>query len=185
MSLTMRPTGVILGCIVAALSSGCSLYTNAARNLCNEPCLAWEECRFQHQARSLAREAWSHYRECDRASRDFRDGYIDGYADYLSEGRITDPPPAPPKHYLKRTYQTPESLRAIEDWFAGFHAGATDAHASGQRGRMVVPVIFPIKGDDETMPAATPGAKPDELPAPQELPKRPEATAAARLRAPK
>src|SRR5437660_646979 len=125
----MPRSSTLIGLLAAALAPGCTLVANGARNLCNEPTLAFEECRFKHKANSLARDAWSRRPERDSASADFRYGYLDGYADYLQAGRTTDPPPAPPKRYLEITYQTPETLRAIEDYFAGFHAGAVDAQA--------------------------------------------------------
>src|SRR5262245_49728672 len=114
---TMRRSGVLIGLLAAALAPGCMLIANGARNLCNEPALAFEECRFKAKARGLARESWSRRPECDTASIDFRYGYIDGYADYLQAGRTIDPPPAPPKRYLEVTYHTPETLRAVEDYF--------------------------------------------------------------------
>src|SRR5205823_5169602 len=58
-SATMRRSAAIIGLLTAALGSGCSLFTNGARNLCNEPSLAWEEFRFGRRARLLARESWA------------------------------------------------------------------------------------------------------------------------------
>jgi hypothetical protein len=171
----MRRSGPFIGLLAAALAPGCTLFVNGARNICNEPALAVEEYRFKCRSHALGRESWDRWPERDSASIDFRYGYIDGYADYLQAGRTTDPRPAPPKRYLDVTYQTPETLRAIEDYFAGFHAGAVDAQASGDRQRMVIPVIFPLPADHtilpatEVMPLATPAAEP--LPPPREIPK--------------
>jgi hypothetical protein len=165
---------MLIGLLAAALAPGCTLIANGARNICNEPALAVEECRFKYRARSLGREAWDRRPDCASASADFREGYIDGYADYLQAGRTTDPRPAPPKRYLEVTYQTPATLRAIEDYFAGFHAGAVDAQVSGDRQRMVVPVIFPLPADHTILPATEvgPPVTPTEpLPPPRELPK--------------
>src|SRR5262249_22692176 len=134
----MCRSGTLIGLLAVALAPGCMLIANGARHLCNEPMLAVEEIRFKFKAHSLARESWGRRPDCDSASGDFRYGYIDGYADYLQAGRTTDPRPAPPKRYLEVTYHTPESLRAIEEYYAGFHAGAIDAQASGDRQRMVV-----------------------------------------------
>src|SRR5262245_55607372 len=168
----MRRSGILIGLLAVTLAPGCMLIANGARNLCNEPMLAVEEFRFKYRANSLARESWSRRPDAESASADFRYGYIDGYADYLQAGRTTDPRPAPPKRYLEVTYQTPEALRAIEDYFAGFHAGAVDAQASGDRQRMVVPVIFPIREDSSThSPAmlAPPSPTAEPLPPPREL----------------
>jgi hypothetical protein len=169
----MRRCRTLIGLLAAAVAPGCTLIANGARNLCNEPALAIEECRFKYKARSLAREAWGKHTDYESASADFRDGYVDGYADYLGAGRTTDPPPPPPKRYMEQTYQTPESLRAVEDYFAGFHAGAVDAQSSGQRGLMVVPVVFPLPADSWSMPATivSPAAPVEPLPPPREIPK--------------
>lgn len=179
---TMQRISALVGLAVTALSSGCTMYLTGASNLWNEPKYAFEDFQHARKARSLAKASWERRSGRVRASEDFARGYIDGYADYLIAGRTTDPRPTPPKRYLKFTVHTPESMLAIEDYYAGFHAGAIDAEASGLRQRMVVPVVVPIPCETATgwssrqaMEAKSPA---EPLPAPrelepQELPSRP------------
>jgi hypothetical protein len=103
----MRLLGAI-ACFTLAGGSGCSLVAYTTHNLVNEPRLAWQEHRFRAEARTLAREAWARQESLrPGATRDFRDGYLDGYVDYLVGGRTTDPHPVPPEKYEKVVYQTP------------------------------------------------------------------------------
>lgn len=140
---------------VIALGSGCTLYGNAIRNFINEPCLAWEERAHRKRARSMARDAWAVHPQCFSASDDYADGFVDGYADHLEAGGPTEPEPAPPSRYQKTVVHTPATLRAGEDYFAGFHAGALAAHASGQRRLMVVPVAMPARSTESPVITAT------------------------------
>jgi hypothetical protein len=69
----------------------------------------------------------------------FARGFKDGYADYLYAGGTGDPPVAPPWRYRKVTYETPQGVQAVEDWFAGFRQGAYAAYTTGYRQFVVVP----------------------------------------------
>lgn len=178
----MQRMCALVGLAAATLSSGCTMYLTGASNLWNEPKYAFEDFQHARKARSLAKAAWDRRSRRVSASEDFARGYIDGYSDYLIAGRTTDPRPTPPKRYLKTTVHTPESLSAIEEYYAGFHAGAIDAEASGLRQLMVVPVVVPMpcatdpswssRQGVEPRPAAEPLPPPREL-EPQELPSRP------------
>lgn len=140
----MRPLILIA---LVAFGTGCSLYRNALRNAINEPTLTWEEHRYQHKARRMASEAWPRFRACQpgaKFSRDFESGYLDGYADYLEAGGAGEPPPFPPRRYMKTRYQTPSGMRAVADYFSGFQQGAQDAIASGQRIEFLLPVAVPV-----------------------------------------
>ncbi len=178
----MQRIGALVSLAAATLSSGCNLYLTGAYNLLNEPKYAFQDYQYARKARSLAKASWQRRRARLEASEHFAQGYIDGYADYLVAGRTTDPRPTPPKRYLKTTCYTPESLLAVEEYYAGFHAGAIDAEASGLRQRMVVPVVLPIPNNAEptwssrSAPASASSAEPLPPPrtlAPQELPSRP------------
>lgn len=72
-------------------------------------------------------------------SADYERGYKDGFTDYLDFGGCGEPPPVPPRRYWKNAYQTPEGHQAIQDWFAGFRNGVSDAEASGWRHFATVP----------------------------------------------
>jgi len=141
---TMQRICAFIGLAAATLSSGCNLYLTGAYNILNEPKYALQERRFVRKARALAKESWERRQRRVSASDSFAEGYIDGYADFLIAGHTTDPRPTPPKDYLKTSFFTPTQLSKIEDYFAGFSAGAIDAEASGLRHRMVIPVVAPI-----------------------------------------
>lgn len=123
--------------------------------------------------RLLAREALEHF-EGEHAgvpySRDFRCGFKDGYADYLFAGGTGNPPPVPPRCYWNACYQTPEGHQAIEDWFAGFQAGAAAAKASGKRELVTVPASTALPPSDPP-PQLPPPPPPPSLPvSPQTTP---------------
>ena len=150
--LTLLPAG-----------AGCALMASGAYNAINEPRLALSERRFEHTCRRLAEQAWSSRADISSASGDFHDGYLDGYADYLRGGRTVAPPPVPPDRYARIAYHTPESLRAVNEYTAGFQQGAADAVASGDRQRVAVPVALPC--------CDQPSSHGEQLPAPPQGPK--------------
>jgi hypothetical protein len=95
------------------------------------------------RAEKQAKAAWAHYQEqCPGVPRssDFGAGFESGYADYLYAGGTGNPPPVPPRCYWKSKYETPKGHCAIEDWFAGFREGATDARLSGARQYVTLPL---------------------------------------------
>jgi hypothetical protein len=73
------------------------------------------------------------------SSKDYAEGFKDGFIDYLQFGGSGQPPYAPPKRYWGPNYRTPEGYRAIEDWFAGFRHGVTAAKESGYRPWVTLP----------------------------------------------
>jgi len=88
-------------------------------------------------------------------SRDYAQGFEEGYADYLFAGGIGAPPPLPPRRYWRASYQTPEGRQATTDWFAGFHHGAQEAQQSGYRQLIIVPASVP--------PPVTSGSRPNVI----------------------
>ena len=80
-------------------------------------------------------------------------------------GGCGEPPPVPPRRYWKNAYQTPQGHQAIQDWFAGFRNGASDAEASGWRHFATVPSSV-IPGVDVQSPLgiAIANASPEALP---------------------
>lgn len=168
----MRRLFLLLPPLLFLASTGCTLVSNAARNISHEHSLSSDESKYRRHSRRLAEESWQ---RCGpgygpTAAGDFEEGYLDGYADYLYAGRTTDPWPAPPRRYIYRSFTSPDKLRAIEDYQAGFHQGASDALASGFRKQFVIPIILPT----ETAPTETIGyplptpPKPEALPRPRE-----------------
>ena len=126
-----------------------------------------------------AREAW-HIVRCEFPRRiftpEFRDGFIDGYSDYLDRGGDAQPPAVPPLRYTQnKKYFTPEGHVLIRDYFLGFKYGTEVAVATGQRQFLTVPVLIPEKV--ELMPSGPvdhtptpPAISESDRPVPQPLP---------------
>src|SRR5436305_8253299 len=85
---------------------------------------------------------------------DYGAGFKKGFAEYLYEGDTTEPPPVPPPQYQTIKYQTPEGVRAIEDWFSGFRHGATVAQQGNFRELVTGPPSSPAP-KSMAAPAAT------------------------------
>lgn len=163
----MRWIRLHLMMILAASSAGCALFASGAHNAINEPRLALSEWRFERACRRLAESAWSRNAEAATASSDYRGGYLDGYADYLRSGRTVDPLPVPPGRYARVAYHTPESLQAVNEYTVGFQKGAADAAASGDRQRVVIPVVLPCcehRDPVQLLPAPAHADHPAETP---------------------
>lgn len=135
------------------------------------------QAAIEHRIRGDAREAWKAVRaEYPRRcfSAEFRDGFLDGYADHLDRGGDGTPPPTPPLRYTRHArYFTPEGHVLLKDYFLGFKYGADVAAATGQRQFLTVPVLVP---DGVPAPAPVPVAEvvtppaPTPAPAPAPLP---------------
>jgi hypothetical protein len=127
--------------------TGCTFVPNIERNLIVEPARYCTDQKLFRRSRKQAEAAWNEvvgqYPEAEGYSCDYRDGFLDGFADYLDFGGHGEPPNVPPPRYRRAKYATPEGYRAIEDWYAGFRHGAATAHASGLRQLVTLPVIIP------------------------------------------
>src|SRR5204862_7194415 len=132
-----RKTTVRLGCLLVMgllmlTAPGCKILCLFARTMIIEPlqfCNEKDTCRSHASHYALARNYWRRI-ECeqpDMFSADYERGYKDGFTDYLDFGGCGAPPPVPPRRYWKNAYQTPQRHQAIQDWFAGFRHGASDA----------------------------------------------------------
>ena len=185
---TRLAIGVLILC---AGASGCNLAALTADNLMHELRLSTEECREHKRNRELARSWWDDFtaRTGQQFSHDYADGFIAGFADFLEAGGDGAPPPLPPDKYRTFKYETPQGLHAIEDWFAGFRAGAAAGRTSGYRNFVVLPVkvappapppnaadvapgapsVWPAHPPlEQAMPPALP-REPATLPAPQRV----------------
>jgi hypothetical protein len=111
------------------------------------------ESEIRHDARAAWREVRNQYAR--RAfSAEFRDGFIDGYTDYLDRGGAAQPPATPPLRYTRhQKYYTPEGHALIRDYYLGFQYGVDVAIATGQRQYLTVPILIP---DVEAAPPAIP-----------------------------
>jgi hypothetical protein len=157
----MRPNTLLAAVILGMASAGCgTFWENTCRNLTEAPIYGVNECRVSARSERLARQAWdavSRSHPGETYSADFAGGFQDGFADYLESGGNGQPPAVPPFRYRLARYQTPEGYRAIEEWYAGFRAGAAAARDSGLREQFVMPLSAPPINAVETRPGAHPG----------------------------
>ena len=142
--MVMRKHGVWLALALVAGSTGCcaSFLAAGVRNAVELPIQACDQKHLEWRNRKRAEEAWAN---CVRGSgaewtKDYQRGFIDGYSEYLTGGGNGEPPASPPFRYRLRRYQTPDGLRAIEDWYAGYRHGASMAQVSGVRETIVIPL---------------------------------------------
>jgi hypothetical protein len=170
----MRPITLLAAVVLGVGGAGCgTFWENTCRNLREAPIYGLNECRVEARNARLARQAWDSLRRShpeEAYSSDFGDGFQDGYADYLESGGSGQPPAVPPFRYRLARYQTPAGYRAIEDWYAGFRAGAAAAKDSGLRELFVLPLSAPPINAVETRPAPAPALIPVPPPAREELP---------------
>jgi hypothetical protein len=177
---------VIIGTLWAA-NAGCGeeFLGNAVRNTAEAPTRALDEHHLDKRCCRWAREAWDQL--CrdnpDQVySPDFRDGFVCGYADFLTRGGKGNPPSVPPFRYqLFNKYNEPgASNTAALEWFAGFRVGAVEARESGLRDAIVIPLASPpinaidrrAMREEDHAASQLDGAPqlPEELPAPKRLP---------------
>ena len=175
----MRRHGVLMALALAAGAAGCSSFLEAtARNVTELPVQSCDELKLSWRDRRRAEEAWVQLQtgfpgQC--WTKEYAEGFKDGYADYLDNGGNGEPPGTPPFRFRLRPYQTPDGLRAIDEWFAGFRHGSGLARASGFREAIVLPLSSPPFNAVERNPnppaprAPAPAAEPEVLPAPQPL----------------
>ena len=184
------------GCLAPALAGGCNIAYYTAKNVINEPI---ELCDQIHRTQGLRKQAKACWQEVRKQyprkafTPEFRDGFIDGYVDYLDRGGNAVVPPVPPKRYTRNDYLTPEGHERIRDYFLGFRYGLDAALATGQRPFLTVPVLLPERGPDgpptfniqpagphaavlpepRPVPATWPGTMPVPTPVPVPIPIRP------------
>jgi hypothetical protein len=161
----MRRWPVTLGIIAIWPLCGCGLAITGTRNFVNEPRTYLDNFCLSHRARSFAKEAWkTHTRSCPEwaESEAYRDGYIDGYAEFLDLGGPSGPPSVAPRSYWTKRGLTPEGYADMQDYLVGYEAGNRDAIASGQRAFMVVPIAIPATPPQvDRVPIETP--KPEKV----------------------
>ena len=137
------------GCLAPVIGGGCNIAYYTTHNLINEELVKHNQKSIEHEIRSDARAAWQEVR-CEFPRRlfssEFRDGFLDGYCDYLDRGGNAQPPAVPPLKYTRhKKYFTPEGHALIKDYYLGFQYGVDVAVATGQRQFLTVPVLLPEK----------------------------------------
>jgi hypothetical protein len=157
--------------------AGCNLAYYTGYNLVNESRQALDEHRLSKRLRAEARAAWQEVCRQYPGSAftdEFRDGFADGYVDYLDIGHVPQAPAVPPPRYRRNAYLSPEGHALIKDYFAGFHYGAEVAAATGGREFLTIPVLLPDPKPEQPLDIripAPPGAAPTPVaPAPKPVP---------------
>jgi len=135
--------------LLPPLLAGCHDSCFTARDLVNEHRTVRNEEAITRELRKDARCAWREVRsQFPRRmfSEEFRDGFLDGYTDYLDRGGDASPPLVPPARYTRnKKYFTPEGQCLLKDYFLGFKYGTDVAVATGCRQFLTVPVLLPMK----------------------------------------
>src|SRR6478735_9079595 len=84
MRIPVRPF-LLAACLVGP---GCQFACHVVRNTVHEPLLACDEKQTHHRCRKLGKQAWNEMvrQYGDAFSCDYREGFVDGFADYLFYG---------------------------------------------------------------------------------------------------
>jgi hypothetical protein len=152
----MRWTGIAAACVLCAAATGCvftgavsgeyNFLANSCRNLGEWPVWGGAECRRAARDCQRAKQAWLEAQAAcpgQTFSKDYGEGFVAGFRDYLHAGGNGQPPAVPPFRYRLARYDSPEGHQAVEDWYAGFRHGAAAARASGLRELNVIPLSAP------------------------------------------
>ncbi|MBA4062923.1 MAG: hypothetical protein C0501_04290 [Isosphaera sp.] len=141
----MRWKKVALAGALGPAAAGCHLAGLTARHPAHDPPAA--PAGLAHDLRADARAAWREVRaEYPRRafSAEFRDGFLDGYVDYLDRGGDGVLPAVPPARYTQhKKYFTPDGQCLVKEYFLGFKYGQDVAVATGKRQYLTVPVLLP------------------------------------------
>src|SRR5437762_11841757 len=100
----MRWKSVALAAAAGPALAGCNIAHFTAHNLVNEPKVVCTQAVIEIELRKEAREAWREvrgdYPRCAFTA-EFRDGFLDGYVDYLDRGGNGSLPAVPPVKYTR------------------------------------------------------------------------------------
>lgn len=153
--MTVRIAPVLLLLALAAANLGCAAYGEADnptfyyyafRNLIEAPLeFRTDQVMFDRDW-DRAEKAWQSYEQACPAmalSDDYYHGFKKGFVEFVEADGSGEPPATPPFRYRSPRYQTPAGIQAIEDWYAGFRAGAAAGRASGLRETVVIPTSAP------------------------------------------
>jgi len=134
---------------MAVCGAGCGPLALVARTTIVEPieyCATLGGYKERKRDHRVAEDAWSKI-ACTQPKGTFSDdyarGFIEGFEDYLYAGGNGEPPALPPRDYWRPEYETSEGHQAIQDWFAGFRHGTSEAGMSGYRQLVKVPASSP------------------------------------------
>jgi hypothetical protein len=158
----MRWKRVALAGALGPAAAGCHFAGIADRHPAHDPPAA--PVGLDHDLRASARAAWREVRaEYPRRafSAEFRDGFLDGYVDYLDRGGDGVLPAVPPARYTQhKKYFTPDGQCLVKEYFLGFKYGQDVAVATGRRQYLTVPVLLPQPADAPPAAYAPPPPRP-------------------------
>lgn len=107
----------------------------------------------QREARLLAEQAWAEVAPTlANASRDYENGFTEGFADYLYRGGEGEPPLIPPRGYWNLRFLNQFGKASTKDWYAGFRHGAQTCKSTGLRDMWLVPTSL-LLGEEESLSA--------------------------------
>ncbi len=144
----MRVRTLLVAGWIAVASAGCQgvgLFDISFRNLYECPRRAADTCTLEDRCRKWAETNWKEF-AADCVDKDFsppfKEGFSDGFTDYLVFGGKGKPPAIPPFHYqLFGVYTVPgERSDEAREWFEGFRTGAARARMTGLREQIVIPL---------------------------------------------
>ena len=124
---------VIAGCLglIAVGSTGCTMTTGLGRSLTNHECI--DDFMIAYRNKAMAEKAW-HCRKdrfCNQCfEKEFKDGFLAGYA-AVAEGGYACTPAIAPSQYWGWRYQSASGQGAVNAWFQGFPEGARAAEEDG------------------------------------------------------
>jgi hypothetical protein len=116
---------------LAFSATGCSLTSGACRAVKRHDGLDNFMIGYRNQV--LAARAWHEHKHCyaNRShQRDFKAGFMKGYADVANGSNGCVPSVAPPEYWGWR-YQSADGQNAVNAWFAGYPLGAQLAEQDG------------------------------------------------------
>jgi hypothetical protein len=167
--MTKAGTRTVSLVLALMVGPGCQLYHNAAHNLVNAPAEVVDRACYRARLRKQAKAELESIGAAKprHAGEAYRDGFVDGYADFLEFGGTGEPPPIPPPRYRRFKDLTPEGQAEMADWFEGFRHGAAVARdQSAGRAELTVPVQG---GVDAAIPVRVEAPVPEPLPMPRPL----------------
>ena len=146
---------------------GCTLYTHGKHVLLTDPLHFPNNINHistRHRFRKIGKQYLNDFycaNDHVPASKEYSDGFLDGFEDYITYGARQAPPALPPRRYWKKHYTTPEGFGVVHDWHAGFADGSLQAASSGLRELQTVPSSLLVPRfapaiDSETLPPTTP-----------------------------
>ena len=140
--------GGILALLLVISIAGCHVYNQEYRTLLNETSKFSSRLDHKKTLKSnqiSARDAFIDIMAVSSRSTisiDFEDGFIEGYADYMTYGGDGLPPIIPNRKYWNSNYRNLYGNQAINDWQNGFSSGANAAKASSIREFQTIPLSY-------------------------------------------